>query len=205
MGCYMYSSTSEHDWEKFLEKYVKIDNLEDEKVFLNAVLTYSERQEIQKRVRIFEELFKNQLTQKDIAEKLNVSIANVTRGVNVIRSLDYDLKGIFDKLRKSDDELHGYGTGMGEDGWTELIDKYDSPRELEDAKWWSLAIFTHAERDEMAKRVRIFEELYAGKLPQHEIASKLKVSHANVTRGVNTIRSIQPHYDLKAILDKINK
>ena len=201
----MYSSTSEHDWEKFLEKYVKIDNLEDEKVFLNAVLTYSERQEIQKRVRIFEELFKNQLTQKDIAEKLNVSIANVTRGVNVIRSLDYDLKGIFDKLRKSDDELHGYGTGMGEDGWTELIDKYDSPRELEDAKWWSLAIFTHAERDEMAKRVRIFEELYAGKLPQHEIASKLKVSHANVTRGVNTIRSIQPHYDLKAILDKINK
>jgi Trp operon repressor len=200
----MYSNINNDNWEIFLKKYMKL-TLTEEKVFVNAILTYSERQEIQKRIRIFEELFKNELTQKAIAEKLKVSTANVTRGVNTIRSTNYDLKGLFTKLKKNDNELHEYGTDMGEKGWGELLNKYNFPENLEEMRWWMAAVLTYAERDEIAKRVLILEELYKGELPQHEMAKKLNVSHANVSRGVNTIRSIQLHFDLKSVVEKVSK
>ena len=202
-----FNAISCDNWEFLLTRYMKITDREDARVFLNAILTYAERQEIPKRVRILEELFKDELTQKDIAAKLNVSLANVTRGVNTIRSINYDLKGLFSGLNENGTNcLHTYGASMTEDGWLEFLDKYLMKiMDLEEARQFLIAVLTHAEREEFPKRVRILEELYKGKLPQHEIASKLNVSHANVSRGVNTIRSIQPHYDLKAVLDQMNK
>jgi Trp operon repressor len=203
----MYNAINCDNWETLLTRYMRIQDREDARVFLNAILTYAERQEIPKRVRILEELFKNELTQKDIAAKLNVSIANVTRGVNTIRSINYDLKGLFNRINANGTNcLNTYGSSITEDGWLEFLDKYLMViNDLEEARQFLTAVLTHAEREEFPKRVRILEEIYKDKLPQHEIANKLKVSHANVSRGVNTIRSIQPHYNLKAVLDQMNK
>jgi len=67
------------------------------------------------------------------------------------------------------------------------------------------AVFTNVEREDLLKRLKIFEELFKGELTQREIASKLNVGIANVTRGSNTIKAIQPHYDLKSLIERINK
>jgi TrpR family trp operon transcriptional repressor len=92
---------NDSEWLYFLQKYaVDIDDLEDTLGFLDAVLTHAEREEFPKRFKILEELFKNNLSQRDIAAELNVSIANVTRGSNTIKSIQphHDLKSIIEKI-----------------------------------------------------------------------------------------------------------
>ena len=88
------------EWLEFIKKGLVITEIEDLKLFYDAIMTAAEREEIPKRVHIMEELFKGELPQHKIASKLNVSIANVTRGVNAIRASEYDLKAIFDRINK---------------------------------------------------------------------------------------------------------
>jgi Trp operon repressor len=88
------------EWQEFVERGMVITEKEELKLFYDALLTPAEREEIPKRFHILEELFKGELPQHKIASKLNVSIANVTRGVNAIRASEYDLKGIFDRINK---------------------------------------------------------------------------------------------------------
>lgn len=71
----------------------KIDNKSVAKEFLTNILTPSELDEVAKRLQIVK-LLKKGVPQRDIAKKLDVSIATITRGS---RELKYGVKG-FDKI-----------------------------------------------------------------------------------------------------------
>ena len=87
--------------------------------------------------------------------------------------------------------------------WQDFINKSMVVTDLKEMKVFYDALTTPAEREEIPKRIHIMEELFKGDLPQHKIASKLKVSIANVTRGVNAIRASS--YDLKGLFEKLDK
>jgi TrpR family transcriptional regulator, trp operon repressor len=93
---------------------------------------------------------------------------------------------------------------MNEQEWLDWIEKFGtSITNTDEAIGLLDAVLTHAEREGLPKRLKIFEELFKGELTQRDIASKLNVSIANVTRGSNTIKAIQPHHDLKGLIEKI--
>jgi TrpR family trp operon transcriptional repressor len=82
---------SECAWHEFLLQCLKFNKVEELSEFLNVFLTISEREEIPKRLQIVRELLKGEKTQRTIAESLKVSIANVTRASNIIKSGQYNL------------------------------------------------------------------------------------------------------------------
>ncbi len=78
-------------WQEFLKQCMKFDKIEDLAEFFDVFLTISEREEIPKRLQIVNELLKGEKTQREIAESLKVSIANVTRASNIIKSKQFNL------------------------------------------------------------------------------------------------------------------
>lgn len=83
---------------KKLAQYIsQLKNEEEVATFLEAVLTPSERSKIDERIRIFVELLKGQ-PQRQIAEKLDVSITSVTRGSRVLKYDDPKIKEIMTRL-----------------------------------------------------------------------------------------------------------
>lgn len=78
-------------WSEFLKQCMRFNKIEDLAIFFDVFLTISEREEIPKRLQIVKELLKSEKTQREIAEDLGVSIANVTRASNIIKSKQYNL------------------------------------------------------------------------------------------------------------------
>ena len=78
-------------WHEFIKQCIGFNKIEDLSMFFNVVLTISERDEIPKRLQIFKEVLKGEKTQREIAKDLKVSIANVTRASNIIKSKQYNL------------------------------------------------------------------------------------------------------------------
>jgi len=78
-------------WQEFLQQCMKFNKIEDLAEFFNVFLTISEREEIPKRLQIVNELLKGEKTQREIAENLKVSIANITRASNIIKSKQFNL------------------------------------------------------------------------------------------------------------------
>jgi len=74
-------------WKKFL---ALCSNVKDEKMMeslFELLLTIDEREDIANRVMIVKELLAEKNTQRDIAEKLEVSISKITRGSNAMKNL----------------------------------------------------------------------------------------------------------------------
>ena len=84
---------SQHDWRRFLQLCMKVN---DEKLlseFFELFLTPEERESIETRVLIVRALLEQKKPQRQISEDYNVSIAKITRGSN-------ELKGISPKLKR---------------------------------------------------------------------------------------------------------
>lgn len=64
---------------ELVDEFLRIDSREDMADFLRGILTPSEIEEIPKRLQIVK-LLKAGVAQKEIAERLGVGIATVTRG-----------------------------------------------------------------------------------------------------------------------------
>lgn len=87
-----------HDyWHDFVEKCSKFSSVDELNKFFEIFLTISEREEFAKRYSIIVELLNNNKTQRELARDLKVSIANVSRGANVIKVYNQDLEKIFKK------------------------------------------------------------------------------------------------------------
>lgn len=78
--------------DSFLEHCSRCKTKEELSDFFNVILTISEREELPKRLDIIRELLIGEKTQREIASHLKVSIANITRASNLIKSSKYDLK-----------------------------------------------------------------------------------------------------------------
>lgn len=87
---------------------------------------------------------------------------------------------------------------LKEEGWQgflELCSKIKTPEKMKEA--FDLFL-TLEEKETLAARYLIIKALVDGKLPQREIASELKVSIAQITRGSNALKIISP--ELRKIL-----
>ena len=79
---------------------------------------------------------------------------------------------------------------MDKDGWhnfLQILAEEQDPKKLEVL---SSLLFTAEERDSLASRIRIIEELLKGKMTQREIAKKYGVSIAKITRGSNALKEV---------------
>lgn len=75
-------------WKSFLSLCLKSNNTDELSHLLNCFLTIEEKNDITDRYLIIKELLDGKLTQREMAEKLNVSIAKITRGSNALKTLD---------------------------------------------------------------------------------------------------------------------
>jgi TrpR family transcriptional regulator, trp operon repressor len=73
----------------------------------------------------------------------------------------------------------------------ELCSKIKTPKEFENL--FSLFL-TYEERETMASRYTIIKALLDDKLTQREIAEKYGVSIAQITRGSNALKIIDPNF-----------
>lgn len=82
----------EADWQTFLDKCSQLKTKEDLVTFFDVFLTISEKGELAKRFKIIQELLLGNKTQREIAKDLKVSIANVSRGSNVLKTYSDQVK-----------------------------------------------------------------------------------------------------------------
>ncbi len=86
----------DHYMQELCQALIAIDTPELARDFLSNILTPGEREEIARRLQIVK-LIERGLPQREIAERLNVSIATVTRGS---RELKYGRPGFQEILKR---------------------------------------------------------------------------------------------------------
>lgn len=84
-------------WHKFLKLCESLNTKQLEQ-FFSLFLTIEERETVASRFLIVEELLKQKLTQREIAEKYRVSIAQITRGSNALKIIDPKFKKILESF-----------------------------------------------------------------------------------------------------------
>ena len=83
---------SKDRWYKFIEHCLKFKQPSELELFFDVMFTPSEKVEFGNRLAIMKDLLENKKTQREIASSLEVSIANISRGSNVIKNNEVDLK-----------------------------------------------------------------------------------------------------------------
>jgi TrpR family trp operon transcriptional repressor len=83
-------------WREFIGLCSQI-SAEDLKRFFDLFLTIEEKELLASRYLIIKALLEQKLTQREIAAKYKVSIAQITRGSNAMKIIDPELK---EKLRQ---------------------------------------------------------------------------------------------------------
>jgi TrpR family transcriptional regulator, trp operon repressor len=93
------SQKSDKDgWWGFLTVCSKINSPDEFKRFLDLFLTLEEKDTIGRRFLIVKALQEGKLTQREIAERFDVSISQITRGSNALKIIDASLKKTLEKL-----------------------------------------------------------------------------------------------------------
>ena len=90
---------------------------------------------------------------------------------------------------------------MDKDGWRNFLQILAAGQDLKRLEVLSLLLFTAEERESLASRIRIIEELLKGKMTQREIAKKYGVSIAKITRGSNALKEVSE--EMKKFLQNV--
>ena len=64
----------------------KCKNDDELKYLFDVIFTHSELDDLEKRIKIIQQLLAKELSQREIAKKLNVSIFNISRGVKLLKN-----------------------------------------------------------------------------------------------------------------------
>ena len=83
-------------WKNFValtEQAAEQDQLND---LFKFFLTAEEQEQMGKRILLIQALLKGELTQRDIAKKLEISISKITRGSNMLKNTPSQLKHFLD-------------------------------------------------------------------------------------------------------------
>lgn len=78
-------------WSKFKDLCLALNKLSNPQEFFDLYFTPSEREDLTSRYLIVQALLESKLSQREIAEKLEVSIAKITRGSNELKSCSPEL------------------------------------------------------------------------------------------------------------------
>lgn len=88
----------EDGWKIFLRICSNLKSEKELEKFLTLFLTIEEKEQVSARARIIQELLKRDLTQREIAERCEVSIAQITRGSNALKVVDPEFKELLRKM-----------------------------------------------------------------------------------------------------------
>lgn len=87
-------------WCNFINLCMRLEN---EKQFANLFdlfLTNAEKEDISTRYEIIAELLSGKRTQREMAEKLQISIAKISRGSNALKIADEDIKKVISAISR---------------------------------------------------------------------------------------------------------
>ena len=93
----MEKTTSEDGWSPLLDLLAKVDHPKKMKKLLNLFLTIEEKETLASRYLIVKALLEGQLTQREISDHYEVSISQITRGSNALKTTDGDIKKLIEK------------------------------------------------------------------------------------------------------------
>ncbi len=93
----MKNESAENSWEAFLELCAKIKTPEEFDQFFSLFLTFEEREIMASRYLIIKALLEGDLTQREMADAYKVSIAQITRGSNALKTIDPKFKKTLEK------------------------------------------------------------------------------------------------------------
>ncbi len=79
-------------WEDFLFLCSKCKNTKQLQELFDLFLTLEEKADINKRVLLVKHLMEEKLSQREISEKYQVSIAKITRGSNALKTIKKELR-----------------------------------------------------------------------------------------------------------------
>ncbi len=82
-------------WEQFIQLCAQLKTPKQFSDFFNLCLTRAEQEDIAVRYGIIQALLSGGKSQRDIAKRLGVSIAKITRGSNALRIADQKIKKLF--------------------------------------------------------------------------------------------------------------
>ena len=88
----------ENGWHDFLELCSRIKTPGAFNSFFSLFLTFEERETMGSRYIIIRELLEGKLTQRELAEKHKVSIAQITRGSNALKILEPEFRKKLEKM-----------------------------------------------------------------------------------------------------------
>lgn len=93
----MIKHISDQAWMDFLSLCVQLKSIEEFNEFFNFFLTHEEKQTLASRYIVVKTLMHGKMTQREIAEKYKVSIAQITRGSNALKGITASLKKFLEK------------------------------------------------------------------------------------------------------------
>ena len=79
-------------WQEFLKLCSKISSPDEMREVFDLFMTIEEKETLSSRYLIIKALVEAELTQREIAEKYKVSIAQITRGSNALKIISPKLK-----------------------------------------------------------------------------------------------------------------
>ena len=79
---------------------------------------------------------------------------------------------------------------MDKGGWRNFLQILAYEQDPKKLEVLASLLFTAEERESLASRIRIIEELLKGEMTQREIAKKYGVSIAKITRGSNALKEV---------------
>jgi len=88
----MKTASGEDGWRQFLKLCRQLKTAKQFDEFFDLVLTNEERSAVGDRCAVIKALLRNEEPQRDIAARLGVSIATISRGSNYLKIISKDLR-----------------------------------------------------------------------------------------------------------------
>jgi TrpR family transcriptional regulator, trp operon repressor len=88
----MNKKSGEDGWRAFIELCSQFKKVEELKELFDLFFTLEEKEDVAKRFCILKALLEEKLTQREVAEKLGVSISKITRGSNALKIISSHLR-----------------------------------------------------------------------------------------------------------------
>lgn len=85
-------------WQRFIHLCQNANNAKELDALLTALFTPEEKQQLSLRIELVRELLKQEKSQRDIAKSLEISIATITRGSNMLKTIKTKLREAFERL-----------------------------------------------------------------------------------------------------------
>jgi TrpR family trp operon transcriptional repressor len=77
-------------WKMFLELCLQTESTSRLEDLFNLFFTIEEKEHLSSRMRIIKALLDQKLSQREISEKMKVSISQITRGSNALKTINND-------------------------------------------------------------------------------------------------------------------